>query len=606
MMNIIPGTVCCLLCRGMVIYKDGDKTRFRAHMNNEHGAFFDIDYLLASCLLEEDQKESIARTVKAQDKVPAMLEENNVHDGVTLRESTFNHPPAEIEGNAANLLLKKEKVDIPEDFAFQRSSIGAQFGTQQNQEREGIEGKKEKLKKKTIECDKCGQYYTTKQSLRAHKEKMHAGDVNVKRERYDDPKMNPNLMFQRYPEGTPETLLNDRNSYDVGNSGVTEGYGSAYYDGNNSESHGSNTNPGIYQGDNLGSYNSSYDHESREPTGNQSRNDGLDQILHEAARQDPGYVNQVLHEARSRNPTEFDQTLNKSMHGKKRNADDLDEILDETKDQSEVLYENEESSTSVEKSASVGNASERFYCQVENCGRSYTAKSNKQIHERKAHNILSTRAKNKKLKMATEEQEPQNPNGELEVKEKESNVQWDELEKIRAQYYNSPARKANTETFETREPIADVISEAQHNLEGTFSRPFSPDLSKELGGGETTTDKQVTSKAVVDGVDISQSRYFSKNPNAITAARGKSVALFTEIPSGLPPNWKMRSVETTNKAGGKGVTRHFLSPELKVLKTGLAVVEYLRLKGELDTEQILEISQVLNINEGKLKSLYQS
>jgi len=603
-MNIIPGTVCCLLCRGMVIYKDGDKTRFRAHMNNEHGAFFDIDYLLASCLLEEDQKEAIARTVKAQDKVPAMLEENNVHDGVTLRENAYNHPPVEMEENAPNLMLKKEKVDIPEDFEFQRSSTGAQFGTQaapqQYQEREG---KKEKLKKKTIECDACGQYYTTKQSLRAHKEKMHAGDSNIKRERYDDPKMNPNLMFQNYPQNTTETLVNNRNSYDSGNSGVTEGYG-GYYDGNNSENYSSNTNPGIHQGDNSGSYSSSY--ESHEPKGNQSREDELNQKLHEAMRQDPGYVDQVLSEARSLNPTEFDQTMNKPMHGKKRNADDLDEMLDETRDQSEELYENEESSTSVDKSASVGNASERFYCQVESCGRSYTAKSNKQIHERKAHNILSTRAKNKKFKMATEEQEPQKQNGVLEVKEKESNVQWDELEKIRAQYYNSPARKTNTETLETREPSADGDSGALHNLEGTFSRPFSPNPSKELGSGETTTDKLVTSKAVVDGVDISQSRYFSKNPNAITTARGKSVALFTEIPSGLPPNWKMRSAETTNKAGGKGVTRHFLSPELKVLKTGLAVVEYLRLKGELDTEQILEISQVLNISEGKLKSLYQS
>ena len=76
MNNTIPGTVCCLLCRGLVIYKasilflgpeqypcncnttlqDGDKTRFRNHMNNEHGAFFDLDYLLASCMMETEQK----------------------------------------------------------------------------------------------------------------------------------------------------------------------------------------------------------------------------------------------------------------------------------------------------------------------------------------------------------------------------------------------------------------------------------------------------------------------------------------------------------------------------------------------------------------------
>ena len=64
MNDTIHGTVCCILCRGKVIYKDGDKFRFKNHMNNEHGAFFEIDYLLASCLLENDQKAAVAKTVE--------------------------------------------------------------------------------------------------------------------------------------------------------------------------------------------------------------------------------------------------------------------------------------------------------------------------------------------------------------------------------------------------------------------------------------------------------------------------------------------------------------------------------------------------------------
>jgi len=586
-MNIIPGTVCCLLCRGMVIYKDGDKTRFRAHMNNEHGAFFDIDYLLASCLLEKDQKEAVAKTVKVQDKVPAMLEENNVHDGVTLRESSFNRPSAEIEANAEKFLLKKEKEDCPEDPDFQNTSIGAQLGTtyESSQQLQGRGGKKEKLKRKYV-----------------RKEKVNNEETNtIKRESYDDPKMNPNLMFQRYPEDTPETQVSNRYSYDVGNPGDSGVY-AAYYNRDNSDDYDSNTKHDTYQGNETGNYRNNYD--THETTGNQSRDDDLNKILHEATRQDPGYVNQVLNEARSRNPMEFDQTINRSSYAKKRSADDLDEMLDEARDQSEVMHENEESGVSVEKSTSVVNASERFYCQVEGCGKSYTVKSNKQIHEKKAHGILSTRSKNKKFKMSTEEPEPRNHNGEPEVKEKESIVQWEELKKIRAQYYNSPTRKANSEASETREQVPGGDDGVQLNVDATLSHSFSPDVSNDLGDGETSAEEQFTNKTVLDGVDISQSRYFKKNPKSITSARGKSVALFTETPSGLPANWKMRSVETTNKAGGKIVTRHFLSPELKVLKTGLSVVEYLRLKGELDTDQILEISRVLNISESKLKSLY--
>ena len=64
MENTIPETVTCILCHGLVIYRDGDKIRFREHMRNEHGAFFDLDYILASCLMDADQKESLARTVQ--------------------------------------------------------------------------------------------------------------------------------------------------------------------------------------------------------------------------------------------------------------------------------------------------------------------------------------------------------------------------------------------------------------------------------------------------------------------------------------------------------------------------------------------------------------
>ena len=57
-------TVRCLLCRGLVIYKSGDITRFTAHLANEHGAFFDIEYLLASCFMDEGQKEAIAHPIR--------------------------------------------------------------------------------------------------------------------------------------------------------------------------------------------------------------------------------------------------------------------------------------------------------------------------------------------------------------------------------------------------------------------------------------------------------------------------------------------------------------------------------------------------------------
>ena len=53
----------CLLCRGAVLYKAGDATRFRAHLANEHGAVFDWDYLLASSLMGAGERQAILHTV---------------------------------------------------------------------------------------------------------------------------------------------------------------------------------------------------------------------------------------------------------------------------------------------------------------------------------------------------------------------------------------------------------------------------------------------------------------------------------------------------------------------------------------------------------------
>merc|ERR1712183_147928 len=84
--ELIPGTVCCILCRGLVIYKNGDKSRFKAHLANEHGAFFDIDYLLASSLMEAEQKAEVAKTahVKTMDPESSLDKKSSYDESVSF------------------------------------------------------------------------------------------------------------------------------------------------------------------------------------------------------------------------------------------------------------------------------------------------------------------------------------------------------------------------------------------------------------------------------------------------------------------------------------------------------------------------------------------
>ena len=44
---MLPGKIFCILCNGVVSYKDGDKSRFVGHMNHEHEAISGINFILA-------------------------------------------------------------------------------------------------------------------------------------------------------------------------------------------------------------------------------------------------------------------------------------------------------------------------------------------------------------------------------------------------------------------------------------------------------------------------------------------------------------------------------------------------------------------------------
>ena len=122
MSNSIPGTICCILCRRLINYKDGDKQRFKTHLANEHSAFFDVDYLLASCFLEPAQKEAMAMSVN---KVTSSYirnqldaEDNNSNEQETLRETTIAAADVEQTTGMSNLFLNDRKK-LPNEVLVQ-------------------------------------------------------------------------------------------------------------------------------------------------------------------------------------------------------------------------------------------------------------------------------------------------------------------------------------------------------------------------------------------------------------------------------------------------------------------------------------------------------
>merc|ERR1719342_1485511 len=104
-------------------------------------------------------------------------------------------------------------------------------------------------------------------------------------------------------------------------------------------------------------------------------------------------------------------------------------------------------------------------------------------------------------------------------------------------------------------------------------------------------------------LDLKASEYFTKYPKAIANPQERSLKLFNEDAEGLPEGWKVRLLKDPRDEGK--TVRHYLSPDMRVLKTGQGVVEYLRLEGCLPTDQILSIAKsVLLLSEKKINALY--
>jgi len=208
---------------------------------------------------------------------------------------------------------------------------------------------------------------------------------------------------------------------------------------------------------------------------------------------------------------------------------------------------------------------ERFVCQAEGCGKSYNSKNNRMTHEKKAHGILGPRAAKRQRMSLAEDTVPTQPDQE--------------------------------------------DKSSQHDSQAPVSNSFLTDTSLELEDamddikGEEDTFQEEEKKAVGE-MDFSSSQYFKNNPKMLATARESSISLFDQVNPCLPPSWRMRVLTVISKSGDKATNRHYLSPEMKVLKSGMAVVEYLRLKGEFDIDQLKVLAKDLNIADKKFQSLF--
>jgi len=234
--------------------------------------------------------------------------------------------------------------------------------------------------------------------------------------------------------------------------------------------------------------------------------------------------------------------------------------------------------------------SKDFNCSFTGCPKSYSNKISIRAHEIKDHGAEKKRGR---------------PNSTSDAKLESNAPENDKVEEFDMNEFDRELKVREEENRKRAEELANLFKEAEapENFSDSEKREVETEGESDMEVAPSDETANVSSAKTL--VNLSNSKYFQKNPNIISNARGKSLKLFTEEAAGLPEGWKVRSIERESKEGAKPIiVKHYLSPDQRVLKTVLGVLEFLRCEGKLDANQLMDLRSVLKVSDRKVKELY--
>jgi hypothetical protein len=172
-----PGTLRCILCRGVVQYRDRDEAKFVKHMENEHGAYFDLDLILATCFMDQEEKQAVRMVIESKDVDDGEEEGEN--------ESTVQVKQEQPEEDEPKQGLKRSLEEPEEERPAKSRIVSADtFGCAQCDQRfqqaerlrihvKTTHTQLDVARKTEFHCEECDQYFSRKDALRIHRQRRH-------------------------------------------------------------------------------------------------------------------------------------------------------------------------------------------------------------------------------------------------------------------------------------------------------------------------------------------------------------------------------------------------------------------------------------------------
>jgi len=108
--NDLPSdSTLCLLCNGILAYKGEDRDRFYNHMKFQHGAFFNLEFIKAGCLMDEDEKTAVIGIMEKK--------ENSLEDETFIEEMAVME-----EAGDEKLLTEEDYMNVVEESETKKNS----------------------------------------------------------------------------------------------------------------------------------------------------------------------------------------------------------------------------------------------------------------------------------------------------------------------------------------------------------------------------------------------------------------------------------------------------------------------------------------------------
>ena len=175
-------SVACVLCRGMIYFKAGDRETFQSPLHHHHQAYFGLDLLLAVSFITEGERRALVKSIAGQNKRVDKTDATNVLTGSETRD-TSTASDFSFEDN--------EKIyGVPEPVLNCSQCPRTFINIFSLRRHENLHTER------NYSCESCGQRFSFLEDLRLHRD--------IHNSRVDDDefkKTNFEIVYSRYPPG---------------------------------------------------------------------------------------------------------------------------------------------------------------------------------------------------------------------------------------------------------------------------------------------------------------------------------------------------------------------------------------------------------------------